>query len=98
MSARVVMYCTRFCPYCVMAERLLHSKGVEIDKIRVDKFPERRAEMQELSGRHTVPQIFIDDTHVGGYTDLAHLDREGELDALLTSADSGVQTGEATSA
>jgi glutaredoxin 3 len=83
MQPRVLMYCTRICPYCVMASRLLESKGVEIDKIHVDDQPERRTEMQRLSGRHTVPQIFIGDQHVGGYTDLAELDREGELDGLL---------------
>jgi glutaredoxin 3 len=77
------MYCTRFCPYCVMATRLLESKGVEVDKIQVDAQPELRLEMERLSGRHTVPQIFIGELHVGGYTDLAALDRGGELDELL---------------
>jgi glutaredoxin 3 len=84
VQPRVLMYCTRFCPYCVMAARLLESKGVDFDRIQVDDQPERRTEMQRLSGRHTVPQIFIGEHHVGGYTDLAELDREGELDTLLS--------------
>jgi glutaredoxin 3 len=67
-----------------MAERLLRSKGVaEIDKIRVDLEPERRVEMMEKTGRRTVPQIYIGETHVGGYDDLAALDRAGRLDELL---------------
>jgi len=67
----------------MMAERLLLSKGVEIEKVRVDLAPERRAEMMEKTGRRTVPQIYIGDTHVGGYDDLAALDRAGKLDPLL---------------
>ena len=82
--AKVTMYSTGVCPYCQMAERLLKSKGVEaIDKIRVDLDPGRRAEMMEKTGRRTVPQIYIGDTHVGGYDDLAALDRAGGLDPLL---------------
>lgn len=78
------MYCTAVCPYCQMAERLLTAKGVDrIDKIRVDLEPERRVEMMERTGRRTVPQIYIGDTHVGGYDDLAALDRAGGLDPLL---------------
>ena len=69
-----------------MAERLLASKGVEIEKVRVDLNPERRAEMMEKTGRRTVPQIYIGETHVGGYDDLAALDRAGKLDPLLKSA------------
>ncbi len=84
--ARVLMYLTGVCPYCHMAERLLASKGVAaIDKVRVDLEPERRAEMMERTGRRTVPQIYIGETHVGGYDDLAALDRAGELDALLAA-------------
>jgi glutaredoxin 3 len=67
----------------MMAERLLLSKGVEIEKVRVDLAPERRAEMMEKTGRRTVPQIYIGDTHVGGYDELAALDRAGKLDPLL---------------
>jgi glutaredoxin 3 len=74
------------CPFCVMAERLLVSKGVTgIEKIRVDLEPAKRAEMMERTGRRTVPQIYIGDTHVGGYEDLAALDKAGKLEALLRS-------------
>lgn len=85
--ARVLMYSTGFCPYCIQAERLLKAKGVaEIDKIRVDLLPEQRAEMMAKTGRRTVPQIYIGDTHVGGYDDLFALDRAGKLDGLLQGA------------
>ena len=77
------MYATGFCPYCIMAERLLQSKGVEIEKIRVDLDPRRRVEMMERTRRRTVPQIYIGETHVGGYDDLAALDSAGQLDPLL---------------
>lgn len=78
------MYCTAVCPFCQMAERLLSAKGVQrIDKIRVDLDPERRLEMMEITGRRTVPQIYIGETHVGGYDELAALDRAGGLDSLL---------------
>ena len=77
------MYTTAVCPYCMMAERLLLSKGVEIEKIRIDVEPGRRAEMMEKTGRRTVPQIYVGETHVGGYDDLAALDRAGKLDPLL---------------
>lgn len=81
---RVTMYSTGVCPFCQMAERLLRSKGVAaIDKIRVDLEPERRVEMMEKTGRRTVPQIYIGETHVGGYDDLAALERAGRLDELL---------------
>src|SRR5687768_14558080 len=82
----VIMYSTGFCPYCVMAERMLRSRGVqEIEKIRVDLNPEKRTEMMERTGRRTVPQIFIGDRHVGGYDDLAKLDRSDELVKLLSA-------------
>ncbi len=82
--AKVVMYSTAVCPYCIRAENLLQRKGVqEIEKIRVDLQPELRLEMMEKTGRRTVPQIYIGDRHVGGYDDLAALDRAGELDKLL---------------
>jgi glutaredoxin 3 len=77
------MYTTAVCPYCQMAERLLRAKGVEIEKVRVDLEPARRAEMMEKTGRRTVPQIYVGETHVGGYDDLAALDRAGRLDPLL---------------
>ena len=78
------MYSTGICPFCQMAERLLRSKGVtEIDKIRVDLEPERRVEMMEKTGRRTVPQIYIGETHVGGFEELAALEHAGRLDGLL---------------
>ena len=78
------MYCTEVCPYCVRAERLLRAKGVEeIEKIRVDLEPELRMAMMERTGRRTVPQIYIGAHHVGGYDDLAALERSGELAVLL---------------
>lgn len=81
------MYSTGVCPYCVMAERLLKAKGVEnIEKIRVDLEPEQRAEMMQKTGRRTVPQIYIGDTHVGGFDDLSALDRSGKLEPLLRGA------------
>ena len=84
--AKVVMYSTGVCPYCQMAERLLRSKGVaEIEKIRVDLDPGRRQEMMERTGRRTVPQIYVGDRHVGGFDDLAALDRSGGLDPLLAA-------------
>jgi glutaredoxin 3 len=84
--AKVVMYSTAVCPYCVRAEKLLQHKGVlEIEKIRVDLQPELRLEMMEKTGRRTVPQIYIGDKHVGGYDDLASLDHAGELDKLLAA-------------
>lgn len=82
----VTMYTGPFCPYCMMAKRLLHAVGVtEIKEIRVDASPEAFAEMQQLSGQRSVPQIFIGDTHVGGFTDLYRLQQQGELDDLLNS-------------
>ncbi|HJV87218.1 MAG TPA: glutaredoxin 3 [Noviherbaspirillum sp.] len=84
MTARVVMYTTAVCPYCQMAERLLKSKGIEnIEKIRVDLQPEQRVEMMQKTGRRTVPQIYIGETHVGGFDDLSALDHAGKLDPLL---------------
>ncbi|MBV8666085.1 MAG: glutaredoxin 3 [Burkholderiaceae bacterium] len=83
----VLMYSSGICPYCTMAERLLRAKGVDvIDKIRVDLEPAQRNEMMQKTGRRTVPQIYIGDTHVGGYDDLSALDRAGKLDALLQAA------------
>ena len=85
MTARVVMYTSNVCPYCTMAERLLKIKGVDvIEKIRVDLEPQQRAEMMEKTGRRTVPQIYIGDTHVGGFDDLSALDRAGKLEPLLS--------------
>ena len=82
--AHILMYSTAVCPYCIRAEQLLKQKGItEIEKIRVDIDPSRRDEMVEKTQRRTVPQIFIDDLHVGGFDDLAALDRAGKLDPLL---------------
>jgi glutaredoxin 3 len=82
--AKVLMYSTAVCPYCIRAEQLLSRKGVtQIEKIRVDLQPELRVAMIERTGRRTVPQIYIDDEHVGGYDDLAALDRAGKLTPLL---------------
>jgi len=83
--AKVVMYTTAVCPYCIRAEKLLESKGVsDIEKIRVDLRPELRAAMMEKTGRRTVPQIYINDDHIGGYDDLASLNHAGKLDSLLS--------------
>lgn len=82
--ANILMYTSVVCPYCMNAERLLASKGVkDINKIRVDLQPEKRDEMIEKTGRRTVPQIFIDDRHIGGFDDLRALDLAGGLDPLL---------------
>jgi glutaredoxin 3 len=82
--AKIRMYSTAVCPFCQRAEMLLKSKGVaEIEKIRIDLDPAKRDEMMEKTGRRTVPQIYIDEFHVGGFDDLAALDRAGKLDPLL---------------
>ena len=84
MSApAVVIYSTGWCPYCARAKKLLERKGVSYTEVDVESAPEKRAEMQTRSGRRTVPQIFIGDTHVGGCDDLHDLEDEGKLDALL---------------
>lgn len=81
---KIRMYSTAVCPYCQRAEMLLKSKGVaEIEKIRIDLDPARRDEMMQRTGRRTVPQIYIGEVHVGGFDDLAALDRAGKLDPLL---------------
>jgi glutaredoxin 3 len=79
----VTMYSTGSCPYCQAADRLLQLKGARIQRIRVDLKPQRRAEMMSRTGRRTVPQIYIGDLHVGGYEELAELDRQGRLESLL---------------
>ena len=84
--AKITMYTSANCPFCVRAEALLKSKGVaEIDKVRVDLDPVRRQEMMDKTGRRTVPQIWIGETHVGGCDELHALDRAGRLDPLLTA-------------
>lgn len=81
---KILMYTTRWCPFCVNAKRLLASKGVSVEEVPVDSDPARRAEMMERSGRRTVPQIFIGEKHVGGFDDIAALEHQGALDPLLT--------------
>ena len=82
--AKIRMYSTAVCPFCVRAEMLLSSKGVtEIEKIRVDLDPRQREDMMNKTGRRTVPQIYIGDTHVGGFEELAALEHAGKLDSLL---------------
>lgn len=86
MTAHVVMYSTAVCPYCQRAEALLKARGVgEIEKILIDVDSARRDEMTTRTGRRTVPQIFIGDTHVGGFDDLSALDRAGKLAPLLAA-------------
>ncbi|MGB5957189.1 glutaredoxin 3 [Pseudomonas sp.] len=80
---QVTIYTTRHCPYCVSAKRLLSSKGVAPVEIDVEQSPEALAEMLQRSGRRTVPQIFVNEMHVGGFDDLAKLDNKGGLEALL---------------
>ena len=85
--AHVLIYSTASCPYCQAADRLLARKGVsDIERVRVDLEPARRAEMQQKSGRSTVPQIWIDGRHVGGSDELHDLDDSGQLDKLLAQA------------
>ena len=85
--AKVVMYCTAVCPYCVAAENLLKSRGAtEIEKIRIDLDPAKQAEMIARSdGRRSVPQVFIGDTHIGGFDDTSALDAAGKLLPLLAA-------------
>ena len=83
---KVLMYATGVCPFCVRAEALLTSRGItDIEKIRVDLDSQQREAMMQLTGRRTVPQIFIGGTHIGGYDDLVALDRSGKLDPLLAA-------------
>jgi len=86
MSARVRMYSSGFCAFCRRAEALLTARGVkDIETLRVDQNPQLLAEMVRVTGRRTVPQIFINERHVGGYEDLAAMDRDGNLATLLAS-------------
>ena len=82
----IKMYCTAVCPYCVMAEKLLTKKGVtHLEKIRVDLEPARLQEMMQITGRRTVPQIYIGERHIGGFDDISALDAAGGLDPLLAA-------------
>ncbi len=84
--ARVEIYTKAFCPYCARAKKLLQEKGVRYEEYEISMDVERRSEMiQRAHGGHTVPQIFIDDRHIGGSDDLSALDREGQLDPLLAA-------------
>lgn len=85
MDSGVIMYSTRFCPYCIRARKLLKSKGIAFTDISVDGRGDLRQEMTQLSGRRTVPQVWIGDRHVGGFDDLARLEHQGQLDPLLDS-------------
>ena len=83
--ARIQMYTTRWCGYCVRAKALLQSKGLEFDEINLDEDPAFRQKLFELTGGWTVPQILIDDEAIGGYTELWKLDRDGRLDERLAA-------------
>ena len=86
MAAHILMYSTGTCPFCERAEALLKARGVlTIEKVRIDLEPVRRDEMTTRTGRRTVPQIFIGDTHVGGFDELSALDRAGKLTQLLAA-------------
>jgi glutaredoxin 3 len=82
----ITMYGTAWCPYCVRARRFFDERGVSYSDIRVEQQPELRQQMMALSGRHTVPQIWIGDAHVGGYTDLLELELDGRLNHMLQQA------------
>ena len=86
MAVPVTVYSTTICPYCVRAKQLLTQKGVQYDDINLDRSPELRTEVMQRSGRRTVPQIWVGDTHVGGFDELWALDRAGKLDPLLAGA------------
>ncbi len=84
-QAEITVYYSPFCPYCGWAKQLLESKNVEFNMINVNDGADIRQEMESRSGRTSVPQIFIGDTHVGGYDDMAAMDDRGELDPLIAS-------------
>jgi glutaredoxin 3 len=86
MPVEVTMYSTRLCPYCMRARSLLDSKGVAYEDIGIDANPQMRQQMMKLSGRHTVPQIWIGNQHIGGFDDIYLLERQGDLDELLNAA------------
>lgn len=81
--SKIVVYCSAGCPYCTGAKNLLETKGVAFEEIRIDKQRGMRQEMEDRSGRTSVPQIFIGERHIGGYDELSALDAAGELDPLL---------------
>ena len=81
--SQVVLYGTRFCPFCIQARRLLNNKGIEFEDIPLDSDPQLRSAVMDRSSRHTVPQIWIGDDHLGGFTELRDLDMQGGLDSLI---------------
>ena len=83
---KIQMYTTGVCPFCIMAKRLLQQKGAAVEEVRIDHDAAKREEMMKITGRRTVPQIFIGDKHVGGFDDLSALERAGQLDPLLKDA------------
>ncbi|MCR4346768.1 MAG: glutaredoxin 3 [Sulfuricaulis sp.] len=87
----MLIYGSRLCPYCRMAERLLEKKGIQAEKVMVDENSARRDEMTRRAGRTSVPQIFIGETYVGGYAELAVLERTGQLDAMLNSCERNIR-------
>ncbi len=80
---KIVIYTTPWCPYCAAAKNLLKATGVDFEEIRIDSDPEKRAELRARSQSTSVPQIFVADTHLGGFDDIAALDRRGELERAL---------------
>jgi glutaredoxin 3 len=82
---KIIVYSGRFCGYCTAAERLLKSKNVAYEVVKVDEDPAMFEHMMKITGRRTIPQIFIDDYHVGGFDDLSALNQSGKLDELLTA-------------
>lgn len=83
--SQVVLYGTRFCPFCIQARRLLNNKGIEFEDIPLDSDPQLRSAVMDRSSRHTVPQIWIGDDHLGGFTELRDLDMQGGLDSLIST-------------
>lgn len=81
--AKVIIYCTATCPFCVMAKRLFDSKGVEYQSIDVGNDSQKWADLEAKTGRNTVPQVFIGDQHIGGFDELSAADKRGEIDPLL---------------
>lgn len=86
MSTKIIVYSSANCPYCVRAKQLLERRQLAYEEIRIDLDDEKREEMMRLSQRRTVPQIFINDKHVGGYDDLYALETSGQLDELLKNS------------
>lgn len=92
--SQILLYGTRFCPYCVAARRLLSARGIDYQDIAVDRDPELRARVMAKSGRHTVPQIWFGSDHIGGFTELRDLERQGTLDRAIKA---GLELGKTVS-